>query len=73
MSIKLSFLKDLLNPKKKNIITETSKETLKEAQVIVANRTNDKPFVDIKTGKSYKTESAMKGAITRRKNKKKKT
>jgi len=69
MSIKLSFFKDLLFPKKKNAITETTKSTLKEAQIIVANRTSEKPFVDVTTGKSYKTESALRGVITRRKNK----
>lgn len=73
MGIKLSFFKDLLFPKKKNTITETTKVTIKEAQIVVANRTAEKPFVDTETGKSYKTAGALRGAITRRKNKKKKS
>lgn len=72
MNTKLDFLQDLLKSKPKNqTITESSKKAINDAQIIIANRTDDKPFVDVETGKSYKTESAMKGAITRRTNKEK--
>lgn len=47
-------------PKEQELVEEPAEEPIKE-------------FVDEETGKSYKTESALKAAITRRKNKAKKT
>jgi len=56
-------------------IEETAEKLVEKVDIAVETKKEEKAekFVDSETGKSYKTAGALKGAITRRKNKMKKS